>query len=253
MRRSFLLFVLISLLLTLTLPARAADQPSAAPGPTIVPVIMQLAIPPPQDAKQSGIPHEPMPEELLYGVLSVGYALVGFAVLFIFLKLRSDQQWSLGRALSENTVMEQQDDEAQCKKKLVYIDLPSSSRLIAFLGMIVLLSIFLALGTVMVWTLGRTGKITSMGDAQGFLWAGLSMFAPYLISQSKDALKAFGCDPAVTPPTTGKAHQPDGTRSTPAPNASPAPKPSPGPSPVMVPAPYTPPAHSGGSGQSQNG
>lgn len=72
------------------------------------------------------------------------------------------------------------------------IDFPSSSRLIAFLGMVVLLATFLAIGSVMVWTLGRTGQVSGIGDAQGFLWAGLAMFAPYLFNQGKEALKAFG-------------------------------------------------------------
>ncbi|MFP5221691.1 MAG: hypothetical protein ACLGSA_05325 [Acidobacteriota bacterium] len=247
MRRSLLLILLISLLLTSVLPTRAADTQPPAPGPTIVPVTMQLAMPPTQDAKQAATPHEPMPETLLYAVIFLGYGLLVVSVLFIFAKLRTDPQWSLGRALSENTVVEQQDPDDACKKKLVYIDLPSTSRLIAFLGMIVLLSIFLALGTVMVWTLGRTGKIISLGDAQNFLWAGLSMFAPYLISQGRDALKAFGCAPDSFPLPPTKTPQAPGNQ----PNTTPPQPPVPTPVPTPVPVPQSPPPP-GGSGKTEN-
>lgn len=120
------------------------------------------------------------------------YILVTLGFLGVWKSLRSDKNWSMARALSENTVVEQQDPADSTKKTSVVIDLPSSSRLIAFIGLIVLMVTFLTLGAVMIWTLGRTGQIISMGNAQDFLWAGMAMFAPYLISQSKDALKAFG-------------------------------------------------------------
>lgn len=133
-----------------------------------------------------------MPEGLLKGMITTMYILVIVGFLAIWKGLRSDKNWSMARALSENTVLEQQDPTDATKKTIVSIDLPSSSRLIAFIGLVVLMVTFLTLGAVMIWTLGRTGQVISMENAQNFLLAGMTMFAPYLISQGKEALKAFG-------------------------------------------------------------
>lgn len=136
------------------------------------------------------------------------FTLVFFGVITISIKLSKDSQWSIARALSDNSVVSKQDPEDSKNTIIEQIDLPSSSRLIAFLGMVVLLATFLGIGSVMIWTLGRTGQVSGMGDAQGFLWAGLSMFAPYLFNQSKEAIKSLGCNPTQTPPPSPIAAQP---------------------------------------------
>ncbi|KAF0234472.1 MAG: hypothetical protein FD177_853 [Desulfovibrionaceae bacterium] len=136
--------------------------------------------------------HDPMPEGLLKGIITTMYILIALGFIGTWKSLHSDKYWSMARALSENTVVEQQDPADATKKTSVVIDLPSSSRLIAFIGLIVLMVTFLTLGAVMIWTLGRTGQIISMENAQNYLLAGMSMFAPYLFNQGKEALKAFG-------------------------------------------------------------
>lgn len=132
----------------------------------------------------------PMSEGLLLCILAATYALVLLGVFWLAKGLRKDNAWSLGKALSENTIVEQND--LQTPGRTVMAPMPSSSRLIAFLGMIVLLATFLAFGTSMIWGLGKTGTVPDMEHAQGFLLAGMSMFAPYLISQGREAVKSFG-------------------------------------------------------------
>lgn len=135
-------------------------------------------------------PFVPMSEGLLLCILAATYALVLLGVHWLAKGLRQDNAWSMGKALSENTIVEQND--LQTPGKTVMAPMPSSSRLIAFLGMIVLLATFLAFGTSMIWGLGKTGRVPNMEDATGFLLAGMSMFAPYLISQGREAVKSFG-------------------------------------------------------------
>lgn len=197
MRRSLLPFCLVflfipvfSLGMTANAQAPAAPAPQPAPPAAVVPVTMQLAVQPPTEAQKPAISHDAMPASLLIGVLLATYALVFIGVRAVIKALRDDNEWSMARALSDNEIVEQTDPTDPAKT--IKAPLPSSSRLIALLGLIVLMVTFLALGSVMVWTLGRTGQVSGMGDAQGFLWAGLSMFAPYLISQGKEAVKAFG-------------------------------------------------------------
>jgi len=132
----------------------------------------------------------PMSEGLLLCILAATYALVLLGVHWLAKGLHKDNAWSMGKALSENTIVEQND--LQNPGMTVMAPMPSSSRLIAFLGMIVLLATFLAFGTSMIWGLGKTGTVPDMEHAQGFLLAGMSMFAPYLISQGREAVKSFG-------------------------------------------------------------
>lgn len=192
MRRPLLLFCLTTMLiLAFTLsPFVCAHAAENKPDPNVSGESVKIKdnTPPSTPAPK----HDPMPESLLKLIITTMYILVTLGFLGVWKSLRSDKNWSMARALSENTVVEQQDPADSTKKTSVVIDLPSSSRLIAFIGLIVLMVTFLTLGAVMIWTLGRTGQIISMGNAQDFLWAGMAMFAPYLISQSKDALKAFG-------------------------------------------------------------
>jgi len=140
----------------------------------------------------------PMSEGLLACILAATYVLVLFGIHWLAKGLSKDNAWSMGKALSENTIVEQTD--LQNSGKTVMAPMPSSSRLIAFLGMIVLLATFLAFGTSMIWGLGMTGKVPDMESAKGFLLTGLSMFAPYLISQGREAVKALGGNPGAPAP-----------------------------------------------------
>jgi hypothetical protein len=170
----------------------------------LIPVLLLLAAPvfaadtPPQFV--------PMSEGLLMCILAATYVLVLLSIRWLATSLSKDNAWSMGKALSENTIEEQADQ--QNPGKTVMAPMPSSSRLIAFLGMIVLLATFLAFGTTMIWALGRTGKVPDMENAQGFLLAGMSMFAPYLISQSREAVKALGGNPGPPAPPAATTKQP---------------------------------------------
>lgn len=192
MRWSFLLFFLTTvLILAFTAsPFVCAHAAENKPDPNVSSELDETKDNTSQNT--TALKHDPMPEGILKLIITTMYILVTFGFFGVWKSLRSDKNWSMARALSENTVVEQQDPADATKKTSVVIDLPSSSRLIAFIGLIVLMVTFLTLGAVMIWTLGRTGQIISMGNAQDFLWAGMTMFAPYLISQGKEAFKAFG-------------------------------------------------------------
>ena len=97
----------------------------------------------------------------------------------------SGSSWSITNALSESQPVELSDNQGN--KSLAYP--PSSSRLIAFLGLIVIMALFLGFGGVMLWRYGSTGKLDDIGNVVNFLWVGASLFAPYMVNQASSALK----------------------------------------------------------------
>ncbi len=61
---------------------------------------------------------------------------------------------------------------------------PSSSRMVALMGMIVILLMFLAFGSFSLFIFAKTGEMpTSINDVVKFLVAGLTLFAPYAVNK----------------------------------------------------------------------
>lgn len=68
----------------------------------------------------------------------------------------------------------------------------SSSRVVAFMGLVVILLMFLGFGAFSLCIFARTGTMPpSIGDAVKFLLSGLTLFAPYMINKFSKVFESF--------------------------------------------------------------
>jgi hypothetical protein len=126
------------------------------------------------------------------------YTVVGLSIFSIFIglavfggRLVNDKSWSLAAAVSEEihvTALEIDGENIKYKpdgsQEMLTKLGASSSRLIAFLGTLVILGLFIGFGIFALMEFGKTGKMPSgMGDAIKFLVGGLTLFAPYAVNQ----------------------------------------------------------------------
>ena len=105
----------------------------------------------------------------------------------------SDSTWSLADALSEEvevTAMDKGDpgkpqmDKTTEKPVMITEMRASSSRLIALMGMMVILLMFVGFGVFVLYSFGKTGKLPdSIDKVVHFLLAGLVLFAPYVANK----------------------------------------------------------------------
>jgi hypothetical protein len=114
------------------------------------------------------------------------------AVLFVCSALNGSK-WSLADALSEevevtmtttaNKVTSPVLDSSG--KPLMSTELcASSSRLVALMGMVVILMMFIGFGATMLFSFAKTGNIpSSITDVIKFLAGGLTLFAPYVVNK----------------------------------------------------------------------
>lgn len=99
--------------------------------------------------------------------------------------------WSLADALSEGTELTLLNDKGQpvtddkTKEQIKVTKLcSSSSRMIAMMGMIVILLMFLGFGAFSLFTFVKTGKMPeSMEDVVSYLVAGVTLFASYMVNK----------------------------------------------------------------------
>lgn len=191
--------------------APAPVQPSAPPQQqsgtttttqtaTTPPVQISVNQPPATTTAASApIPQPPLPGDpaaewlvlLLIGLL----AAVGIAVLLTIKKALADQNsgWSLAEALSEPETFTDDSTAAGGAQVTVTRLVPSTSRLIAFMGLFGILLLYLGFGAVLLYYFG-TGQNLPGGvdEIQSFLLAGLTLFAPYVVNKFADVFKSFG-------------------------------------------------------------
>lgn len=182
-------------------------QPTAAPAgqPQTAPV--QISVNPPQQAPGTApVPPRPLPERpasptvvlVLIGLLGV----VGIAFLLMIRTAlgAKGSGWSLAQALSEsepapfldpsgNPVRENGDSGPLLLTPKLQ---PSTSRLIALMGLFGILLLYLGFGAVILYYFG-TGQNLPAGidEVQSFLLAGLTLFAPYVVNKFADVFKSF--------------------------------------------------------------
>jgi uncharacterized membrane protein len=135
---------------------------------------------------------------LIYGIIIVsGFAALFGALTTISILRRS--AWSIAEAMSEGTEVTLFDAagnpvlDAAGKPQTVTKMAASSSRLIAFLGLIAILTLFVAQGMILLWKSAHGGDIT--GDAEQFatyLVYGSVMFAPYVVNKFSSVFSSFG-------------------------------------------------------------
>ncbi len=125
-------------------------------------------------------------------VFWAAFLIMTFLLLILFaiaaLCLLRSKSWSFGEALSEEAGNQPSPLPVGVKAVLV----ASSSRLIAFLGLLTILVIFLGFGYYILYA-AFAGTLTfeEIKDFMYFLFGGATMFAPYLANQLQSAFSAF--------------------------------------------------------------
>ncbi len=141
----------------------------------------------------------PMGTAEVYGLVAV--VLLGSLVALAQIDRRLKKEgWSLANALSEPTHLQVPADPRWLESMgdreaatagidrtppvTVTVLEPSSSRLIALVGMVVILMMYLGFGIICLYSFGFTCAMpASSGAATGFLYSGLTLFAPYVANQ----------------------------------------------------------------------
>ncbi len=130
---------------------------------------------------------------IIYTVL--GVILFGSFIAMLFIRSAlSHSDWLFGDALSEeveiNLVLRKPDGSEEVKLDasgnpvMVKVLRASVSRLIALMGMIVILLLFMGFGIFTLYSFAIYGQMPpSTGDILKFLTGGLTLFAPYVVNK----------------------------------------------------------------------
>ncbi len=128
----------------------------------------------------------------LYGVPAVVFFAVLISV-FLINKALSSTKWSLADALSEEVEITLFEGEGDARKPVYdkedrprkVVDMKAStSRVIALMGMMAILMLFLGFGAFSLYSFGATGSMPdSIDRVVQLLLAGLTLFAPYVVNQ----------------------------------------------------------------------
>ena len=119
-----------------------------------------------------------------------------FLLLFLVGGLKGSSTWSLADALSEEAGDQPNPLPAGVKPIMV----ASSSRLIAFLGLSVILCLYVGFGYVYLWDrFFRPDATLDAKNLLAFLFGGATMFAPYLANQLSSAFSSYA--PQQSPPS----------------------------------------------------
>ncbi len=144
--------------------------------------------------------------------VSPATAFVYFIVLFVVFaslvavllvsRALSDTNWSLAKALSEEVEVTLTETDANKVTKPV-LDASgkpsmakelcaSSSRLVALMGMIAILIMFIGFGATTLFSFAKTGNIpSSVSDVLKFLAGGLTLFAPYVVNKFSNIFESI--------------------------------------------------------------
>jgi hypothetical protein len=139
------------------------------------------------DAAVAQAPHsmDAMECNLLLACLSVGFLAV-LAVTVLSLKKGG---WRLDEALSEETAAPLAGSAAPAAAASSVQRLaPSTSRLIAFLGLIASLTLFLGVGFCYIWRLANGVALPSSSDIMPIIYGGAVTFAPYAFNKASEAI-----------------------------------------------------------------
>ena len=131
--------------------------------------------------------------QILYFLMA--FTPVGFFICFLtwlFRSLRRDQRWRLSEALSEQIedktlLLDNGKPVLKDGKEPVYvvktIYTNSSSRLIALIGLFVIITWIMALALPLIYRFARYGEIADLSNLSTFLLAQAGIFTPYIVSK----------------------------------------------------------------------
>ncbi len=208
MRSAHLFFRQIRFALTLCLPlvcaapAWSAD-PMPSPGaaaPSTPPTAAQVASTPTANAQTAGKdgtakaePAWQAPKSgFVYTVVTV--VLAGSLIALILIRAALvNSKWSLSDALSEEVEVTAVETVNGAQKPMLDANQQpltitemraSTSRVVALMGMIVIIMMFLGFGTFALYEFAVTGNMPqSIDNVVDYLLAGLTLFAPYVVNK----------------------------------------------------------------------
>lgn len=137
----------------------------------------------------AAIPDQGAPEPWFVYVVIIVILVAALLAILLVRAAVAGSSWSLADALSEDVEVtaRQADGSALMEegKPVTVVEMrASSSRLIALMGMIVIMLMFLGFGTFALFRFAMTGEMPEdIGDVVEFLLAGLTLFAPYLVNK----------------------------------------------------------------------
>ena len=155
----------------------------------------------PNDGSYPGAPAD------LFIYIVVILVLIGSFIAIALIRAAlsvSASKWSLAEALSEEVEVTAMDTDKpdlpqlDDKKKPLMVKrmCASSSRLIALMGMMVILLMFLGFGAFALYAFGKTGKVPEdIGNVVKFLLAGLTLFAPYVVNKFGSVFESLSPKP----------------------------------------------------------
>ncbi|MEX3943310.1 hypothetical protein AB4Y44_27925 [Paraburkholderia sp. BR10937] len=142
------------------------------------------------------------------GVIVLTYLVTLFSVFKLWAQLNKDGGWSWSKALSDEAIVSKPPteptttvvkdpngtttSETTSYEPSDYSELTgSTSRVIAIFGMVVILFMFLGIGTVAMWRYAYFGDAQNAMDMMKLLFAGVALFVPYGFNQIQKAVSAF--------------------------------------------------------------
>lgn len=125
---------------------------------------------------------------------SMAFAVLGIAltlaVLIHYNEFKTDDlektyKWRLALALSEEVEISDATDPA--KKRTMFV--ASSSRLVAFVALIVLVALLVGVTPLIIWSYAKSGTMPHLDELSKFLVACAGLFLPYIANQARAAIE----------------------------------------------------------------
>ncbi len=205
-----LLFILLSSLTAMAVPldssASEARVPAgvAAQGAAVTVNVSPAIAATEQKAAEKPVHWEVPPQWFVYTVIGL---VVGGSIIAMLLIRRAlgNSNWNLGDALSEDVEISNVTTDAEGNEKVKLVeDKPTTvivmrasiSRLIAFMGMMVILFIFIGFGVFSLYSYAFTGEMPDSTDKViQFLTGGLTLFAPYVVNKFAGVFESISSKP----------------------------------------------------------
>lgn len=135
-------------------------------------------------------------EWFIYAIILL--AFMGSIVSMLLIRSAlMNSQWSLADALSEQVELtEQKEDGSPLMENnqpvLIKKMQPSSSRMVALLGTVAILFLFLSFGAFALFHFAQSGRMPDgINKVVTFLTAGLTLFAPYVVNRFSSSFEAL--------------------------------------------------------------
>lgn len=180
-----------------------------------LPLLLMAACLPAAAQEAQAASCRPMGTPEIYGLTAI--VLLGSFVALAQIDRRLRREgWSLANAVSEPTRLQVPADphwlesmgdreaaaagRAPGAPETVMVLEPSTSRLIALVGMVVILMMYLGFGIFILFSFGFTCAMpAASGAVTGFLYSGLTLFAPYVANQFSKVFQPLARQAGATP------------------------------------------------------